>query len=158
MCTSHHFEYVEESISLSPSFISSPLALLSGLLPRRSEGKLGGFPFLRCSRPPRHRRRSARCRLFSIAPSLSYLRRIGRSPAQSPFSGSLVAPPPLGDSGADRTGRRGRATGDGRRRTSRRAAGDINGGLAYLLRKTQIPLRDTILSPQRNASPIARPN
>ena len=41
----HHLEYVEESISLSPSFISSPLALLSGLLPRRSEGKLGGSPF-----------------------------------------------------------------------------------------------------------------
>ena len=118
------------------------------------------FPFLVSAAvpPPLLRPRPSSPTVFSIRHvflicAASAVRAPNR---RSPFR---LSPRPL-TATAERIGHEDQRRRRRRRRSPRRraAAGNINGGLAYLLRKTQIPLRDTIHSPQRNASPIASPN
>ena len=97
-----------ESISLSPSFISSP--------PAPVPFESGDSPF--SVAPARRRAVVAPLVVTYLASRQVFLifRHIGRSRAQSPFSDWPVAPPTPGASGGgDRTGRRGR-----RRRRRRR--------------------------------------
>ena len=155
-----------KSISLSPAFISSPPAR-SPAPASEAYRAIPLSPSLRDFDPPPRRKgdaagpprrlsaRSSTRHLFSIAPSLSYL------PPHRPFARPIAVLRFVRRPAHSRRQRRsaegiGQDIGDGERGAV--AAGEINDGLAYLLRKTQIPLRDTILSPQRNASSVARPN